>query len=122
MVVLKVFSWICYIAGAIALLVGLADNLSALITAGVTLLISGVFYQAFDYGLVLLKDIRDSLSTKSSEALVGPLKDSFKSSSDENIKSEIKSQEQINRERLPVESVADLKAHLNALSDKLAKK
>jgi len=122
MVVLKVFSWICYIAGAIALLVGLADNLSALITAGVTLLISGVFYQAFDYGLVLLKDIRDSLSTKSSEALVGPLKDSFKSSSDENIKSEIKSQEQINRERLPVESVADLKAQLNALSDKLAKK
>jgi hypothetical protein len=101
MLAIKVFSWICYGVGALGLLVGLVDGPFSLISFGVTLLVSGVFLQAIDYALNLLKEIRDAVVSE--EPTQQPQK-----VTDENV--DIGSQQK---------SMSELSAELAALSKKL---
>lgn len=61
MLVIKTFSWLCYSVGVLGLFVGLVDGPFSLISFGIALLVTGVFFQAMDYALNLLKDIRDAV-------------------------------------------------------------
>lgn len=101
MLAIKIFSWICYGVGAISVLVGLVDGPFSLLSFGVTLLVSGVFLQAIDYALNLLKEIRDAVVSE--EPTQQP-----KTVSDENFDT-----------GSPQKSMSELSAELAALSKKL---
>jgi hypothetical protein len=101
MLVIKAFSWICYGVGALGLLIGLVDGPFSLISFGVTLLVSGVFLQAIDYALNLLKDIRDAVVSDEQSK-------QRKTVSEANIET-----------GSPQKSMSELSAELAALSKKL---
>lgn len=103
MLAIKAFSWICYGVGALGLLIGLVDGPFALISFGVTLLVSGVFLQAIDYALNLLGEIRDAVVSEE-------LSQEAKTVSDENI---VTGSTQ--------KTMSELSADLAALSKKLDK-
>lgn len=103
MLAIKAFSWICYGVGALGLLIGLVDGPFSLISFGVTLFVSGVFLQAIDYALNLLKEIRDAVVSE--ELSTRPT-----TISEANIET-----------GSPQKSMSELSAELAALSKKLDK-
>lgn len=103
MLAIKAFSWICYGVGALGLLIGLVDGPFSLISFGVTLLVSGVFLQAIDYALNLLKEIRDAVVSEE-------LSKQPTAISEANIET-----------GSPQKSMSELSAELAALSKKLDK-